>query len=110
MKILISAGMAGATGVTASAVGSGRLTDFRGDVGSRTGRGSWGACRAGLHVGWDGRPEFSELGIVGYGFAPLKPPPSFDYHALFHGVDERVPVEALRFGVRVLDRFLSSVS
>ncbi len=54
--------------------------------------------------------QFSELGIVGYGFAPLKLPPSFDYHALFHGIDERVPVEALRFGVRVLDRFLSSVS
>jgi acetylornithine deacetylase/succinyl-diaminopimelate desuccinylase-like protein len=54
--------------------------------------------------------QFSRLGIVGYGFAPLRLPPEFDYHALFHGVDERVPVEALRFGVRVLDRFLSSVS
>ncbi len=33
-------------------------------------------------------------------------PEGFDYQALFHGVDERVPVEALHFGVRVLDRFL----
>ncbi|MFJ2256821.1 M20/M25/M40 family metallo-hydrolase [Streptomyces sp. NPDC087844] len=50
--------------------------------------------------------QFSRLGITGYGFAPLKLPPGFDYQALFHGVDERVPVEALHFGVRVLDRFL----
>jgi acetylornithine deacetylase/succinyl-diaminopimelate desuccinylase-like protein len=28
--------------------------------------------------------------------------------ALFHGIDERVPVEGLQFGVRVLDRFLSN--
>ncbi|MDT0405645.1 M20/M25/M40 family metallo-hydrolase [Streptomyces edwardsiae] len=50
--------------------------------------------------------QFSRLGITGYGFAPLKLPEGFDYQALFHGVDERVPVEALRFGVRVLDRFM----
>ncbi|MGY0490822.1 M20/M25/M40 family metallo-hydrolase [Streptomyces sp. WG-D5] len=50
--------------------------------------------------------QFSRLGITGYGFAPLKLPAGFDYQALFHGVDERVPVEALHFGVRVLDRFL----
>jgi acetylornithine deacetylase/succinyl-diaminopimelate desuccinylase-like protein len=51
--------------------------------------------------------QFARLGVVGYGFTPLKLPPGFDYGALFHGVDERVPVEALHFGVRVLDRFLS---
>ncbi|MFC7303287.1 M20/M25/M40 family metallo-hydrolase [Streptomyces monticola] len=50
--------------------------------------------------------QFSRLGITGYGFSPLKLPPDFDYQALFHGVDERVPVEALHFGARVLDRFL----
>jgi acetylornithine deacetylase/succinyl-diaminopimelate desuccinylase-like protein len=53
--------------------------------------------------------QFSRLGIVGYGFAPLKLPPEFDYGALFHGVDERVPVSALSFGAQVLDRFLSDV-
>ncbi|MEV6806728.1 M20/M25/M40 family metallo-hydrolase [Streptomyces sp. NPDC017248] len=52
--------------------------------------------------------QFSRLGITGYGFAPLKLPAGLDYQALFHGVDERVPVEALHFGVRVLDRFLRS--
>ncbi|MFH8773775.1 M20/M25/M40 family metallo-hydrolase [Streptomyces sp. NPDC085866] len=51
--------------------------------------------------------QFSLLGIdAAYGFAPLRLPEGFDYQAMFHGVDERVPVEALHFGVRVLDRFL----
>ncbi|MFH8988350.1 M20/M25/M40 family metallo-hydrolase [Streptomyces sp. NPDC017940] len=50
--------------------------------------------------------QFSRLGIRGYGFSPLRTPEGFDYQALFHGVDERVPVEALHFGTRVLDRFL----
>ncbi|MGX1565259.1 M20/M25/M40 family metallo-hydrolase [Streptomyces sp. NPDC055506] len=50
--------------------------------------------------------QFSRLGITGYGFTPLKLPEGYDYGAMFHGVDERVPVEALHFGVRVLDRFL----
>ncbi|WP_310720246.1 M20/M25/M40 family metallo-hydrolase [Streptomyces lydicus] len=50
--------------------------------------------------------QFSRLGITGYGFSPLKLPEGFDYQALFHGVDECVPVEGLHFGVRVLDHFL----
>jgi acetylornithine deacetylase/succinyl-diaminopimelate desuccinylase-like protein len=52
--------------------------------------------------------HFSRLGISGYGFMPLGLPPGFDYYAVFHGVDERVPVPALQFGVRVLSRFLAS--
>ncbi len=52
--------------------------------------------------------QFSRLGITGYGFAPLRLPEGFDYSAAFHGVDERVPVDGLEFGVRVLDRFLGS--
>ncbi|KAB2589245.1 M20/M25/M40 family metallo-hydrolase [Streptomyces arboris] len=50
--------------------------------------------------------QFAKLGITGYGFSPLKMPPGLDYQALFHGVDERVPVDALHFGVRVLDHYL----
>ncbi|UQA92229.1 M20/M25/M40 family metallo-hydrolase [Streptomyces halobius] len=50
--------------------------------------------------------QFSQLGIAGYGFSPLRLPDDFDYQALFHSVDERVPVDALHFGVRVLDHFL----
>ncbi|MEU4804139.1 M20/M25/M40 family metallo-hydrolase [Actinosynnema sp. NPDC023587] len=50
--------------------------------------------------------SFQELGIRNFGFAPLKLPADLDFSGLFHGVDERVPVDALQFGVRVLDRFL----
>jgi acetylornithine deacetylase/succinyl-diaminopimelate desuccinylase-like protein len=49
---------------------------------------------------------FSRLGIRCFGFAPLQLPPDLDFAGMFHGVDERVPVDALQFGVRVLDRFL----
>jgi acetylornithine deacetylase/succinyl-diaminopimelate desuccinylase-like protein len=50
--------------------------------------------------------SFSRLGIRCFGFAPLKLPGELDFAAMFHGVDERVPTEALQFGARVLDRFL----
>lgn len=49
---------------------------------------------------------FQRLGIRSFGFAPLRLPPDLDFTALFHGVDERVPVDALEFGTRTLDRFL----
>lgn len=49
------------------------------------------------------------LGMRTYGFAPLRLPADLDFTALFHGVDERVPVDALEFGARVLDRFLDQV-
>ncbi|MEU2113704.1 M20/M25/M40 family metallo-hydrolase [Streptomyces sp. NPDC019507] len=52
--------------------------------------------------------QFSRLGITGYGFSPLKLPEGYDYAAMFHGVDERVPVDALHFGVRVLDHYLKT--
>ncbi|MFJ2020213.1 M20/M25/M40 family metallo-hydrolase [Streptomyces nodosus] len=52
--------------------------------------------------------SFDDLGIRGFGFAPLKLPPELDFAGMFHGVDERVPVDALRFGVRVLDRFIDA--
>jgi acetylornithine deacetylase/succinyl-diaminopimelate desuccinylase-like protein len=48
----------------------------------------------------------AKLGISGYGFSPLKLPPELDFMALFHGIDERVPVTAIHFGVEALDRFL----
>ncbi len=51
---------------------------------------------------------FARLGIRGFGFMPLQLPPDLDFPAMFHGIDERVPVDALQFGVRVLDRFLMS--
>ena len=51
---------------------------------------------------------FSRLGdgVRCFGFSPLQLPPELDFFGMFHGIDERVPVDGLRFGVRVLDRFL----
>lgn len=50
----------------------------------------------------------AELGIIGYGFSPLKLAEDFDFTTMFHGVDERVPVNGLTFGVRVLKDFLEN--
>ena len=50
--------------------------------------------------------SFSRLGIRCFGFTPLRLPPELDFAGMFHGVDERVPVSALEFGTRVLDRFI----
>lgn len=49
---------------------------------------------------------FATLGMRCFGFSPLRLPADLNFAALFHGIDERVPVEGLKFGVRVLDRFL----
>ena len=50
----------------------------------------------------------STLGIIGYGFSPLQLPADLDFMALFHGVDERVPISGLEFGVNVLADFLEN--
>ncbi|MXP22171.1 M20/M25/M40 family metallo-hydrolase [Gordonia sp. HNM0687] len=49
---------------------------------------------------------FAKLGVRCFGFAPLQLPPELDFAALFHGVDERVPVDAVLFGTRVFEHFL----
>jgi acetylornithine deacetylase/succinyl-diaminopimelate desuccinylase-like protein len=59
-----------------------------------------------LSAGTDAK-AFSTLGIRCFGCVPLRLPPDLDFASLFHGVDERVPLEGLQFGVRVLDRLLS---
>jgi acetylornithine deacetylase/succinyl-diaminopimelate desuccinylase-like protein len=50
----------------------------------------------------------AKLGITGYGFAPLQLPAELDFPAMFHGVDERVPLDALVFGRRVLGELLAN--
>jgi len=52
--------------------------------------------------------SFSTLGMRCFGFSPLLLPPDLDFMSLFHGIDERVPLDGLRFGVRVLDRLLAA--
>jgi acetylornithine deacetylase/succinyl-diaminopimelate desuccinylase-like protein len=58
-----------------------------------------------LSAGTDAK-SFSRLGIRCFGFTPLRLPGDLDFSGMFHGVDERVPVDGLKFGVRVMDRFL----
>lgn len=60
-----------------------------------------------LSAGTDAK-SFAELGVTCYGFAPLRLPVDLDFAGMFHGVDERVPLDSLEFGVRVLTRFLLS--
>ena len=50
---------------------------------------------------------FARLGIRCFGFSPLRLPPELDFASLFHGIDERVPIDALRFGTDVLAHFLT---
>ena len=58
-----------------------------------------------LSAGTDAK-SFSRLGIRCFGFAPVRMPKDLDFMTMFHGVDERVPVSGLQFGVRVLDGLL----
>jgi acetylornithine deacetylase/succinyl-diaminopimelate desuccinylase-like protein len=60
-----------------------------------------------LSAGTDAK-HFSNLGIRCFGFSPLRLPPELDFAGMFHGVDERVPLDSLKFGVRVLDRLLDT--
>jgi acetylornithine deacetylase/succinyl-diaminopimelate desuccinylase-like protein len=50
--------------------------------------------------------SFETLGMRCFGFSPLKLPADLDFASLFHGIDERIAVDSLHFGIRVLDRFL----
>ncbi|HWH26032.1 MAG TPA: M20/M25/M40 family metallo-hydrolase [Pseudolysinimonas sp.] len=61
-----------------------------------------------LMSGGTDNKALAKLGITGYGFAPLQLTPDLDFPAMFHGVDERVPLSALSFGRRVLGDFLQN--
>jgi acetylornithine deacetylase/succinyl-diaminopimelate desuccinylase-like protein len=52
--------------------------------------------------------QFARLGMSCYGFTPMVLPPGYDYYAMFHGTDERIPLSALESGVTVMDRFLTT--
>jgi acetylornithine deacetylase/succinyl-diaminopimelate desuccinylase-like protein len=53
----------------------------------------------------DGR-MFARLGIQNYGFLPQNFPADFSSAGMVHGADERVPVETIEFGTRVLYKLL----
>ncbi len=59
-----------------------------------------------LMSGGTDNKALSDLGIIGYGFSPLQIPADLDFMSLFHGIDERVPIDGLHFGVRALHYFL----
>ena len=61
-----------------------------------------------LMSGGTDNKALAELGIRGYGFAPLRLPADLDFTGMFHGVDERVPLDSLVFGQRVLTDLLLS--
>jgi len=61
-----------------------------------------------LMSGGTDNKALSDLGIIGYGYSPVRLPDNLDFFALFHGVDERIPVDGLIFGVRTLARFLGN--
>jgi acetylornithine deacetylase/succinyl-diaminopimelate desuccinylase-like protein len=52
--------------------------------------------------------HFARLDMTCYGFTPLVLPEGYDYYAMFHGTDERIPLSALESAVRIMDRFLTS--
>ena len=58
-----------------------------------------------LSAGTDNK-ALDPLGITGYGFVPLRLPDELDFPAMFHGVDERVPIASLEFGADVLHTLL----
>lgn len=85
--------------------------DFKGDLVESMNRSILAFDPEGIPVpylmsGGTDNKALSELGIIGYGFSPLQLPSELDFMALFHGVDERVPVDGIKFGVNVLEEFL----
>jgi len=58
-------------------------------------------------MGGTDNKHLAGIGITGYGFAPLRLPKELDFAKLFHGIDERVPVESLTFGTTVLESFFA---
>lgn len=59
-----------------------------------------------LMSGGTDNKSLAQLGITGYGFAPLQLPAELNFPAMFHGVDERVPLASLDFGTKVLTDLL----
>jgi acetylornithine deacetylase/succinyl-diaminopimelate desuccinylase-like protein len=45
---------------------------------------------------------YRQLGATCYGFAPVRLDPSLNFSRLYHGHDERIPIEGFAWGLRVL--------
>ncbi len=55
-----------------------------------------------LMIGSTDARHWKRLGIKCYGFSPLRLPTDATFTNLFHGHDERIPVEGFRFGLKSL--------
>jgi acetylornithine deacetylase/succinyl-diaminopimelate desuccinylase-like protein len=62
-----------------------------------------------LPAGTDAK-YFSRLGIKCFGFCPLRLPADLDFWSMFHGVNERIPLDTLRFAVRVMSKLLTGTA
>lgn len=51
---------------------------------------------------------FTRLGIQTYGFTPIKLPDDFNFIRTIHAADERLPVDALDFGVEAIYRAIQA--
>jgi acetylornithine deacetylase/succinyl-diaminopimelate desuccinylase-like protein len=61
-----------------------------------------------LLPGFTDAKAFTSIGAKWYGFAPVKMPRSVRFADLFHGNDERIPVEGLEWGTMVLADLVDS--
>jgi acetylornithine deacetylase/succinyl-diaminopimelate desuccinylase-like protein len=59
-----------------------------------------------LMPGFTDAYAFSRLGCTFHGFVPLRLPPGVPFADLFHGEDERIPVDGFLWGLRVLYRIV----
>ncbi|MGI8306713.1 peptidase dimerization domain-containing protein [Saccharopolyspora hattusasensis] len=60
------------------------------------------------NAGGTDKKAFATIGINGFGFKALRVPPDLPYSRMFHGVDERIPLESLRFSTPVMQRLLQT--
>ena len=52
--------------------------------------------------GFTDAKAFTSIGTKWYGFAPIKLPPTLRFADMFHGHNERIPVEGLAWGTQTL--------
>jgi acetylornithine deacetylase/succinyl-diaminopimelate desuccinylase-like protein len=52
--------------------------------------------------GFTDAKAYSQLGTKCWGFSPVQLPPGISFSAMFHGNDERIPIDGFRWGLRAL--------
>ena len=57
--------------------------------------------------GFTDAKAFTQIGARWYGFAPVKLPAEIRFADMFHGHNERIPIEGLKWGTRMLSDLIS---